>query len=848
MLRRCRKFDWIVCKVKGKGTQAMRFADKMVLIGAVLGALFWILESLVHVHVFRFGDFVSQVFPSNPHELWMRFVVVSILMAFGIYGQVIMRQREEAENAAKESELWMAATLNAIGDAVMATDTKGRVTFMNPVAQALTGWEQEEARGKPLEDVFDIMSEETTKPLEDGVSKVLGEGTVGGQANETVLISKEGKETPIGDSRAPIRNEEGAIIGVIVVFQDKSERRRAEKALHHSEERCRRMTEAVTDYIFTVHIEDGRPVETIHSPACVAVTGYTPEEFAGDPHLWLEMVHEDDRQAVQERTKQALAGQAVQPLEHRIFRKGGLMRWVRNTLVANYDSHGEPLSYDGLISDIDECKRTEESLREREELFRNVYNTAPLAFVVWDLDNRVTDWNKKAQEVFGWSKEEALGRNFFDFLVPAEDRYHVENAVHRLLKGERPSHSINANLTKDGGTITCEWNNSPLHDDDGNIVGAMSLALDITERKRAQEALCDNEATLKSIFRAVPTGIGMVRNRVLKRVNDRICEMTGYSREELVEQSARMLYPTDEAFEDLGREKDAQLRERGTGAVETQWKRKDGKVLDVLVSSAPIDPGDLGAGVTFSALDITERKKGEKDLRESEDRYRRITEAITDYIYTVTLEDGHAVETIHGAACVAVTGFTADDFKDNPYLWIQMVHEEDRKPVKELVAGTLSGERLPALEHRIIRKDGATRWVRNTPVLNFDSRGRLLSYDGLVQDVTERKQAEEAVRRANDELERFNVQLEQKVHDRTEELRQKNNQLIQVEKLAALGKMANKVAHELRNPLTVVGGFARRMNEKAPADDPNKKYFEMILEKVITMESKVSEITRLESL
>jgi PAS domain S-box-containing protein len=222
-----------------------------------------------------------------------------------------------------------------------------------------------------------------------------------------------------------------------------------------------------------------------------------------------------------------------------------------------------------------ERKQTEEALHESEELFRNVYDTAPLAFVLWDLDTCVTDWNKKAEEVFGWSKEEALGHNFFGFLIPDKDRPQVQNVVDRLLKGELPSHSINDNLTRDGQIITCEWNNSPLHDDDGNIVGAISLALDITDRKRAEEAVREREATLESIFRAAPTGIGMVSERVLKRVNDRICEMTGYSREELLDQSARMLYPTDEDFEYVGTEKYAQIRERGIGTVETRWRRKD---------------------------------------------------------------------------------------------------------------------------------------------------------------------------------------------------------------------------------------------------------------------------------
>ncbi len=494
---------------------------------------------------------------------------------------------------------------------------------------------------------------------------------------------------------------------------------------------------------------------------------------------------------------------------------------------------------------IIDCQRAQEALREREELFRNVYETAPLAFVVWDLNTRVTDWNKKAEKVFGWSKEQVLGRSFFDFLIPEKDRPQVKDAVDRLVREDLPSFSVNDNLTKNGRIITCEWNNSPLHDNGGNIIGAISLALDMTERKCAQEELCQREATLKSIFRAAPVGIGLVKNRILKRVNDRICEMTGYPREELVDQSTRILYPSDEEFEYVGREKYAQIARWGTGTVETRWRRSDGRLLDVLLGSAPVDPDDLSAGVTFTALDITERKQAEGELRKSEDRYRRITEAITDYIYTVTIHDGRPVETVHRPACVAVTGYTAKDFNNNPYLWIQMVHEQDRKAVEEQAGRTLLGIKVPALEHRIVRKDGSIRWVRNTPVLNVDNQGKLLSYDGLLQDITERRQAEEALREAHRELERFNMQLEEMVQERTEELRQKNEQLVEAERMAALGQMANRVAHELRNPLTAVGGFARRINEQTNADHPNKRYLQMIVDSVIIMENKVSEITKI---
>ena len=144
--------------------------------------------------------------------------------------------------------------------------------------------------------------------------------------------------------------------------------------------------------------------------------------------------------------------------------------------------------------------------------------------------------------------------------------------------------------------------------------------LDITERRRTEEALRKSEARIKSIFRAAPTGIGVVVNRIIKEANARLCEMTGYNRDELLEQSARLLYPTDEEYEFVGREKYSQMREHGTGTVETRWRRKDGSIRDILLCSTPLDLTDLSVGVTFTALDITERKIAEKTRIEMERR------------------------------------------------------------------------------------------------------------------------------------------------------------------------------------------------------------------------------------
>ncbi len=145
------------------------------------------------------------------------------------------------------------------------------------------------------------------------------------------------------------------------------------------------------------------------------------------------------------------------------------------------------------------------------------------------------------------------------------------------------------------------------------LVSNRRLKREAVERARAEKSLRESEEKMRSIFRAAPVGIGMVVNRVITEANVRISEMTGYTREELIGSSSRMLYPTEDEYEYVGREKYLQISKQGLGTVETRWKRSDGALVDVLLSSAPLDVEDLSRGVTFTALDITELKRAEED-------------------------------------------------------------------------------------------------------------------------------------------------------------------------------------------------------------------------------------------
>lgn len=152
---------------------------------------------------------------------------------------------QRSDEALHEQREWLRVTLNSIGDAVITTDTHGNVTFLNSVAQALTGWSQAEAVGQPLDAVFKIVNEETRKPVENPANRALREGVVVGLANHTLLISKDGTERPIDDSAAPIRsdqaiaagatvvcNPKGETVGVVLIFRDVSERREQERKVH----------------------------------------------------------------------------------------------------------------------------------------------------------------------------------------------------------------------------------------------------------------------------------------------------------------------------------------------------------------------------------------------------------------------------------------------------------------------------------------------------------------------------------------------------------------------------------------------------------------------------------------
>ena len=268
-----------------------------------------------------------------------------------------LTERRASEERMRQAEERLATTLYSIGDGVLATDENGHVTVINRVAQDLTGWSHEEALGRRVEEVFNIINEYTRKEAVNPVTRVLAEGIVVGLANHTALIARDGTECPIADSGAPIRDARGVTRGAVLVFRDVTEERRAEEALRQSEARLRLMIESVRDYAIYMLDPDGRVASW--NTGAQALKGYTAAEIVGE-HFSRFFTPEDVAGGKPVRELEIAAEQGRFEDEAWRVRKDGARFWANVVISAVRDASGRLLGFAKVTRDLTERRRTEE--------------------------------------------------------------------------------------------------------------------------------------------------------------------------------------------------------------------------------------------------------------------------------------------------------------------------------------------------------------------------------------------------------------------------------------------------------------------------------------------------------
>jgi len=360
-------------------------------------------------------------------------------------------------------------------------------------------------------------------------------------------------------------------------------------------------------------------------PNYYRIAGYEPDEFPHKFEEWEKRVHPDDLAATKKAIQQYIAGESDNyTVEFRFKTKSGSWMWMLGQgEITEWDEAGNPTRFVGLHIDISQSKKTVKAFQEERAFNTSLVDTAQLIILVMDVEGRIRRINPYMETITGYKEAEVKGKDWFDTFLPAADHTVIRAMFKKAIVDIDVSGEANPIVAKDGREIMIEWYSKTLKDVNGAIAGLLSFGIDITDRQKVEEALRESESKLTSILRSAPIGIGQVKNRVIVFVNDQFATMLGYTKEELIGENSRIVYPSDAEFERVGQYKYQQIQEKGTGSIETILRKKDGTLIDVFLSSTPVELNDLSQGVTFSALDITKRKQAEAKRLELEEQLRQ---------------------------------------------------------------------------------------------------------------------------------------------------------------------------------------------------------------------------------
>ena len=371
---------------------------------------------------------------------------------------------------------WLRVTLTSIGDAVITTDTDGKVQTLNPVAQEFTGWTQSEAHGRPLSEIFQIFNEKTRTPVENPAGRALQEGHVVGLANDTILVSRSGVETPIEDSAAPIRDEEGRVRGVVLIFRSVAERKLAEKALRESEQELADFFENASVGMHWVG-PDGIVLRVNRSE--LNLLGYSPDQYLGH-HIAEFHV---DQNMIADILRRLAAGEILRNYEAQMRCYDGSIKDVLiDSSVLLKD--GQFVHTRCVTRDITDRKRGDEA----QARLAAIVESSQDAIISKTLEGQIISWNTGAERLFGYSSTEAVGRSI-TMLIPAERQDEEQMILSRLRRGERIEHYETVRISKEGRRMEVSLTISPVRDGAGRIIGASKIARDITTKKRAEHRI-----------------------------------------------------------------------------------------------------------------------------------------------------------------------------------------------------------------------------------------------------------------------------------------------------------------------------------------------------------------------
>jgi PAS domain S-box-containing protein len=538
--------------------------------------------------------------------------------------------RKKAEEALRLSNIYNRSLIEASLDPLVTIGPDGKIMDVNGATEQVTGYSRKELIGTDFSDYFT----EPEKALK-GYQQVFTHGEVRDYLLE--IQHKDGHITPVLYNASVYRDETDKVIGVFAAARDITERKKAEEALKKAydglEEKVKERTAELEKSYISLKENERRLIEAqkiahignwdwdivnkkmYWSDEIYRIGRTTPRESGLPYNEFLSCVHPYDRSYVDNAIKEAFNGKPFS-IDHRIIAADGEERIIHAHAEVIFDEKNLPVRMRGIAQDITERKRAEEKI----QTLANAVESSNDAIVTESLDGTIASWNKAAEQIYGYSAEEILGKNV-SILEPDNVKGEIKYFSEKIKQGKKVQNYETVRLRKDGSIINISVTLSPILNASGELVALSAIVRDITERKQADKALRKSEARLRRFYESGMFGVFYYSmDGSITDSNDKFLEMVGYTREDLQAGQVNWNKMTPPEYHLLDEKCIAELKATGVYApYEKEYIRKDGSHVPIILGAATFDQL-RNEGIAF-VLDNTERKRTEQALAEM-DRIR----------------------------------------------------------------------------------------------------------------------------------------------------------------------------------------------------------------------------------